>query len=102
MWFTSKAKFVERLRVKLRAPIGGIAFGYNPLLFWLPKRGPQLIGVGRGIDVYGGEEVSMLKEELKASFDETFRCARLEWNEVIKENPYLREIKEDEWDLQVK
>ena len=76
------AKIVERLRVKLRAPIGEIAFGYNPLLFWLPKRGPQPLGVGgKGIDVKGDKDVKMVKVELKGSFDETFKASKDDWNE---------------------
>ena len=94
-------QFVERWRVKLRVPIGGVAFGYNPLLFWLPKRGPQLIGVGKGIDIRGDENVTKLKVDLKTSFDATFTYAKDEWNEVTRENPFLREIKQDEWDFQV-
>ena len=87
---------------QLRAPIGGIAYGYNPLFFWLPKRGPQLIGVGGGgVDVRGGEDVAKLKAELKGVFDDTFRAAKGEWNDIARETTYLRQIEDEEWDFKV-
>ncbi|GMI33709.1 hypothetical protein TrCOL_g8249 [Triparma columacea] len=101
-WFTSKSKFVERLRVKLRAPIGGIAYGYSPFLFWLPSRGPQLLGVGfPGLDISGGEDVGLLKEKLKCKFDDTFKIAKEEWNNIAKGTRYLRQIQDEEWDFKV-
>jgi hypothetical protein len=55
-WFMLGGSFWERLRVKTRLPLGGFAMGHSPLTFWLPKRGPCMIGVGRHVALGPGAD----------------------------------------------
>jgi hypothetical protein len=55
-WFMLGGSYWERLRVKTRLPLGGFAMGHSPLTFWLPKRGPCMIGVGRHVALGPGAD----------------------------------------------
>ena len=99
-WYSSSHPAMEKLRVKLRLPIGAFAFGHNPILFYLPKRGPQLIGVGNFIKVTPKTEhdVPNLKFQLKKEYDRVFEECRVVWNSE-KECKVPRMVAANEWNF---
>ena len=85
--------------MKLRLPIGCFAFGHNPLTFWLPKRGPQLIGRSEVIQLSpGGDDVPGLKNILKQAYDRMFEECMEIWNGE-SEGKVQRKVTRDEWDF---
>ncbi|GMI12987.1 hypothetical protein TrLO_g11077 [Triparma laevis f. longispina] len=101
-WFTSSHPAMEKLRVKLRLPIGAFAFGHNPILFYLPKRGPQLIGAGGLISLSPESEpnVPKLKLQLKTEYDRVFEECRQVWNSET-EGQDSRMVEKSEWNFKV-
>ena len=91
----------ETLRVKLSLPLGGFAIGWCLPFFILPKRGPNVCGMGREIKIGGGNkaDVAGIKAQIKAEYDEAFVKCREVWNSKDMEGYVPWKIDENEWDM---
>ena len=106
-------KFFKKWRVKLSLPLGGFAIGYCLPLFIIPKRGPNLIGIGEQIIINGKdveskdaevskEEITNLKRAIKKEVDQSFEYCREVWNNNdFKDCGRVRLVESNEWDFVV-
>lgn len=87
--------------MKLSLPIGGFAIGWCLPFFILPKRGPNVVGMGREIKLEGRSkgDVNQIKATIKAEYDELFPKCREVWNSPDLEGYVPWKIDENDWEM---